>query len=172
MRCPRPTFLPWSLPPVAKPPAEVGPDLVNLIGLADADPEFVDVFLEEARGELVTIREQLALWQADPQDRQALTTLRRAFHTLKGSGRMVGAVVIGDFAWEFRESVESGARRRAERHPGAVFVHCQRSHRALGPLVGETPLQGGGWRSWGRWRFGPGRCRRPNPIWSRPGRRR
>ena len=35
--------------------------------------------------------------QAD--DREALTTVRRAFHTLKGSGRMVGARDLGEFAW-------------------------------------------------------------------------
>ncbi|RUQ37365.1 MAG: hybrid sensor histidine kinase/response regulator [Candidatus Competibacteraceae bacterium] len=137
-----PANVPAVEPPVAKPPAEVGPDLVNLIGLADADPEFVDVFLEEARGELVTIREQLALWQADPQDRQALTTLRRAFHTLKGSGRMVGAVVIGDFAWEFENLLNQVLEGGLNATP-VLFSSIASAVTALGPLVGETPLQGG-----------------------------
>jgi len=30
-----------------------------------------------------------------------LTTLRRCFHTLKGSGRLVGATVIGELGWRF-----------------------------------------------------------------------
>ncbi|MCC9000020.1 MAG: Hpt domain-containing protein, partial [Candidatus Contendobacter sp.] len=75
--------------------------LVELIGLTDADPEFIEVFLEEARGELAAIREQLALWRQHLENHEALATLRRSFHTLKGSGRMVGATVVGDFAWEF-----------------------------------------------------------------------
>jgi chemosensory pili system protein ChpA (sensor histidine kinase/response regulator) len=65
----------------------------------DIDPEFLEVFLEEAREELATIAEQQALWRENLADRQAMTTIRRAFHTLKGSGRVVGATVIGDFAW-------------------------------------------------------------------------
>jgi chemosensory pili system protein ChpA (sensor histidine kinase/response regulator) len=32
-----------------------------------------------------------------------LTDVRRGFHTLKGSGRMVGAVEVGDFAWRVEE---------------------------------------------------------------------
>ncbi len=43
----------------------------------------------------------MAIWRANFEDRQEITTLRRAFHTLKGSGRVVGATVIGDFAWCF-----------------------------------------------------------------------
>lgn len=140
----------WPQPADASPPASVpaaeptesGSNLVSLIGLADADPEFVDVFLEEARGELVTIREQLVLWQADPQDRQALTTLRRAFHTLKGSGRMVGAVVIGDSAWEFENLLNQVLEGGLNATP-VLFSSIASAVTALEPLVGETPLQGG-----------------------------
>src|SRR5690606_9053225 len=38
-------------------------------------------------------------YQQDPDNRTALVELRRAFHTLKGSGRRVGATVIGELAW-------------------------------------------------------------------------
>ena len=33
-------------------------------------------------------------------DREALVTVRRGFHTLKGSGRMVGLTDLGDLAFE------------------------------------------------------------------------
>lgn len=65
------------------------------------DPEFVEVFIEEAQGELAAIRDQQAIWREHPADRQAISVIRRAFHTLKGSGWVVGATVIGDFAWCF-----------------------------------------------------------------------
>ena len=35
-----------------------------------------------------------------PHDREALTTIRRGFHTLKGSGRMVGLTELGEVAWQ------------------------------------------------------------------------
>ena len=116
--------------------------LIRLIGLADADPEFAEVFIEEAQGELATIREHLARWRQDPTNQQALTTLRRAFHTLKGSGRMVGATVIGDFAWEFEsllnQVLEGSLKARPE-----IADAIAAAVTALAPLVGETPLRGG-----------------------------
>ncbi|MEJ2326262.1 MAG: Hpt domain-containing protein, partial [Chromatiaceae bacterium] len=62
------------------------------------DPELLEIFLEEAEGEQKTVREQYARWRQDPGDAAALTVLRRSFHTLKGSGRWVGALRVGEFA--------------------------------------------------------------------------
>jgi len=67
--------------------------------LEEIDPEILDIFVEEAREELEVIREYVAKWLADEDDTDALITFRRSFHTLKGSGRLVGAKVIGEFAW-------------------------------------------------------------------------
>ncbi|MEQ1438661.1 Hpt domain-containing protein [Fontimonas sp. SYSU GA230001] len=66
---------------------------------AGEDPEIREIFLEEAAEVLQTLQGSFAAWSRDPQDREALTTLRRAFHTLKGSGRTVGAADIGGFGW-------------------------------------------------------------------------
>src|SRR4029079_488757 len=35
--------------------------------------------------------------------REALATVRRQFHTLKGSGRMVGLTDLGEIAWEVEQ---------------------------------------------------------------------
>ncbi|HRD64591.1 MAG TPA: Hpt domain-containing protein [Candidatus Competibacter sp.] len=124
------------------PEAEEAIDLVSFMGLSDADPEFVDVFLEEARGELIAIRDQLECWRKNLADRQAVTAIRRAFHTLKGSGRMVGATVIGDFAWEFENllnQVLSGSLTGSSVIADAIAEAVA----ALAPLVGEVPLRGG-----------------------------
>lgn len=63
------------------------------------DDELLEVFIEEAAEVLETIGEYLPRWHADHDDKEALTEVRRAFHTLKGSGRMVRALVIGELAW-------------------------------------------------------------------------
>ena len=63
------------------------------------DDEIIEIFLEEAQEVLETIEEFWPVFKADNSDKDALTTTRRAFHTLKGSGRMVGAEDIGETAW-------------------------------------------------------------------------
>ncbi|MCB1823916.1 MAG: Hpt domain-containing protein [Candidatus Competibacteraceae bacterium] len=118
------------------------PGFETLLGLTDADPEFIEVFLEEARGELAAVREQLLRWQENLQDRDALAIVRRAFHTLKGSGRMVGATVIGDFAWEYENllnQILAGKVPASQTIISAITAAVA----ALEPLVGETPLRGG-----------------------------
>src|SRR6185503_12373745 len=67
------------------------------------DPELLQVFLEEAVEVLETIEKTLPGLKQRPDDREALTTVRRAFHTLKGSGRMVGLTDIGEAAWEVEQ---------------------------------------------------------------------
>ncbi len=80
-------------PPVlaAAPPA---PDHAAI-----TDPEMLTLFAEEAREELERIREQYPVWDQNPLESAALLTVCRSFHTLKGSGRMVGARELSEFAW-------------------------------------------------------------------------
>ncbi|WP_302789668.1 Hpt domain-containing protein, partial [Escherichia coli] len=63
------------------------------------DDELREVFLEETEEVLEMLREYLPRWAAAPHGTSALSELRRAFHTLKGSGRMVRALVLGELAW-------------------------------------------------------------------------
>ncbi len=76
---------------------------VMKIGAEKLDPELVEVFIEEAKQEVENIQRYLPIWQKNQDDLDALNITRRSYHTLKGSGRMVGAQVIGEFAW----SIES-----------------------------------------------------------------
>jgi chemosensory pili system protein ChpA (sensor histidine kinase/response regulator) len=82
------------------------------------DDEIVEIFVEEVDEVLETISEYLPTWQTDED---ALTEIRRAFHTLKGSGRMVGATVVGELAW----SIESLLNRIIENSVTAT-VEIQR----------------------------------------------
>jgi chemosensory pili system protein ChpA (sensor histidine kinase/response regulator) len=63
------------------------------------DDEIIEIFLEEAEEVLETLQEYWPKYRADKVNGEAQSTVRRAFHTLKGSGRMVKAVVIGELAW-------------------------------------------------------------------------
>jgi chemosensory pili system protein ChpA (sensor histidine kinase/response regulator) len=63
------------------------------------DAELLAVFLDEAGEMLAAIDATSADSQATAADVGHLTTLRRGFHTLKGSSRMVGLVNFGEAAW-------------------------------------------------------------------------
>lgn len=64
------------------------------------DSEITDIFVEEATEVLENIDQQLPIWRNRLTDQGALTEIRRGFHTLKGSGRMVKALDLGELAWK------------------------------------------------------------------------
>jgi chemosensory pili system protein ChpA (sensor histidine kinase/response regulator) len=64
-----------------------------------ADPELLKLFVEEAREEIAKIESNFPVWEQNPLELAALQNVRRSMHTLKGSGRMVGARDLGEFAW-------------------------------------------------------------------------
>ena len=63
------------------------------------DPELLEIFIAEAKECAETIRREFPIWEADTSAAKALVTVRRSYHTLKGSGRMVGAELIGEYSW-------------------------------------------------------------------------
>ena len=84
------------------------------------DDEVLEIFLEEAEEEVEVIEQTLPVWINDSNNSDALATVRRSFHTLKGSGRLVGAVTIGELSW----AVESMLNRVIEEAiPAEQAVH-------------------------------------------------
>jgi len=81
------------LPPMPARPAQAAQPPASF------DPEMREIFLEEATEVLGNAREALAKLRSEGQSREQLTVLRRAFHTLKGSSRMVGLEDFGEGAW-------------------------------------------------------------------------
>ena len=69
-------------------------------GYPAIDPEILPVFLEDAQQALLQLEEALPAWDADLADEQAIALARRAFHTLKGSGRMVEAGELAELAYD------------------------------------------------------------------------
>ncbi|MBI5658013.1 MAG: Hpt domain-containing protein [Nitrosomonadales bacterium] len=61
--------------------------------------ELLEVFLEEAREALDSMRANLEILRREPASREPLVSIRRGFHTLKGSGRMVGLADLAEAAW-------------------------------------------------------------------------
>lgn len=86
-------------------------DLEVAVRADDLDEEIVEIFVEEAEEVLDTLRETFPRWRDNPEDEAALLTTRRLFHTLKGSGRLAGALLLGELAW----SVENLLNRVLDR---------------------------------------------------------
>ncbi len=107
----------------------------------EADEEILEIFLEEAAEELDRVRTLLPQWRASPQDDEALTTIRRSFHTLKGSGRMVGASKIGEFAWAVENLLNRVLDATVE-PSDAVFAVVEQATELLPGLIEE--IQGAG----------------------------
>lgn len=63
----------------------------------EEDDEILAIFAEEAEELLPEASENYSSWCRGSDE--AMADLRRAFHTLKGGGRMVGAVVVGELSW-------------------------------------------------------------------------
>jgi len=87
-------FTAVSLPVPLEPMASI-----SLIGESEHDEEMREVFLEEAREVVESAQAACADLHHSPDDLGLLTTLRRSFHTLKGSSRMVGLNAFGEAAW-------------------------------------------------------------------------
>lgn len=64
-----------------------------------ADDEVQEIFLQEAEEVLASIAQSIQALRINVTDSKVLADLRRGFHTLKGSGRMVGLAGLGDLAW-------------------------------------------------------------------------
>jgi chemosensory pili system protein ChpA (sensor histidine kinase/response regulator) len=83
----------------------VAPSAAPAPAEAEIDAELLAIFIEEALevlGGIATHLDDLH-GEADPQAN--LVTIRRGFHTLKGSGRMVGLVELGDTAWAVEQAL-------------------------------------------------------------------
>jgi chemosensory pili system protein ChpA (sensor histidine kinase/response regulator) len=87
----------------ARPAAAPAPVAAPAAPDDDGDAELREIFLEEAREVVGTGLAALAVLADEPKNLSEMTTLRRAFHTLKGSSRMVGLNEFGEAAWSLEQ---------------------------------------------------------------------
>ncbi|HEV7606274.1 MAG TPA: Hpt domain-containing protein, partial [Steroidobacteraceae bacterium] len=98
------------------------------------DPELLTLYIEEAREEVARIAKLFPAWEQNPLETDALAGVRRAFHTLKGSGRMVGATDIAEFAWAIENLLNKIIENTLHRSP-AILATIRDATAVAGELV-------------------------------------
>jgi len=119
-------------------PAASGSSRLPIMG-DEVDEEIVEVFIEEALGELEKINENLCRWRRAPDDEDSLIVIRRAYHTLKGGGRLIGAELIGEFSWAMENLLNRVIDHTVDANE-AVFETMDEASAALPQLIEQ--LQG------------------------------
>jgi len=126
--------------PPAAPPEKPAPAEPAAQGPADIDEdddliddEIIEIFVEEAGEVLDALDQYFPRWAADTGDQTALVEFRRAFHTLKGSGRMVGATTVGELAWSIENMMNRVIDGSIE--PDATLIELVRTVHGLVPAM-------------------------------------
>ncbi|MDH5205353.1 MAG: Hpt domain-containing protein, partial [Hylemonella sp.] len=124
---PKPAALPTDAAPAvtAQPPtsASAVADIDQ-----DDDAEVREIFLEEARevvGNGLAALEELA---TDASNLGQQTTVRRAFHTLKGSSRMVGLTEFGEAAWSMEQLFNAWLAEQKPASPALLQLARESMH--------------------------------------------
>nr|WP_254460786.1 Hpt domain-containing protein [Xanthomonas sacchari] len=128
---------PSAAPVASAPAAEAG----FIDGDGEIDDEIRAVFLEEFDEELVNLGALLPAWRAAPSHLESLRPIRRVFHTLKGSGRLVGARVLGEFSWKI-ESMLNRVLDGSRPASPAVVAMVEQAYAVLPQL--NAALRGSG----------------------------
>ncbi|MHB1238641.1 MAG: Hpt domain-containing protein, partial [Gallionella sp.] len=87
---------------------------------SEEDQELLDIFLEEAQDVLGAIHASLETCRSHPDNHESLVTIRRGFHTLKGSGRMVGLTDLGEVAWSVERALNKWLQDGKQANPGLL----------------------------------------------------
>lgn len=107
--------------PVAPAPAAAPIPAPVVVSDDAVDAELLEIFLGEAVEVLECIDKTIPLSRQEPSNQEHLTTLRRSFHTLKGSGRMVGLNAFGEGAWSIEQVLNL---KLAETQPGTPDLYA------------------------------------------------
>ena len=117
-----------------RPPLEVN-EPISVINRRTSK-ELLGVFLDEATQMLGEIREALPAFREQPGNFKAVAAVRRAFHTLKGSGRMVGLNELAEVAWEIEQLLNQALERDAPVTPELRDL-IERAHKAFSTWIAE-----------------------------------
>ncbi|MBM3392653.1 MAG: response regulator [Betaproteobacteria bacterium] len=128
-------------------PVEVAAPSAETLRLAEAPSEEIDaellaIFLEEAKEVLGTISEHLGLSRGEPHNHDCLTAIRRGFHTLKGSGRMVGLSELGETAWAIEQVMNKWLQSEQDATPDLYRLIAE-AHSLFSAWVEQLEAGGG-----------------------------
>ncbi len=111
----------------------------------DIDPELLGVFFDELQDITLTLERAFAIWRINAADERSLKNLRRGFHTIKSSARLVGAADLGEFSRQFELLAIRLLEQRTKVSPTIlvsfdqaiallpVFARSMRDHKAPPP---------------------------------------
>lgn len=117
------------IPAISAEPALTAPEMPSEAATDQLyDPELLAIFLDESTDVLASIAAHLEACYGDHLDLAALTAIRRDFHTLKGSGRMVKLEALSEVAWRIEQLMN---RWLSEQKPatGELLDLLAESHR-------------------------------------------
>ncbi|MES2261465.1 MAG: Hpt domain-containing protein [Pseudomonadota bacterium] len=129
------------MPAPAAPEPEVAAQAAPEAGDAAVEAELLEIFISEAQEVLIFVHETLRKPNAHAGSADNLTMLRRSFHTLKGSGRMVGLNQFADAAASIEKVMNVWL---AESRPAndELFALLTRAERDLSAWVDELIADG------------------------------
>lgn len=79
-----------------------------------ADSELLEVFNEEAKSLLQSIKSNLEVLSARPQDREALWEIKKSAHTFKGAAGIVGLRKLSDLAHRVEDLLDRLSEKNAD----------------------------------------------------------
>ncbi|MCP4350501.1 MAG: chemotaxis protein CheA [Desulfobacterales bacterium] len=102
-----------------------------------ADPDLIGAFITESNDLIANAEEALLLLESDPDDMDAVSTVFRAFHTVKGTSAFLELSLVSEIA-HHAESLLSRIRDREIRYEGAYPDLALRSIDILKELLGSV----------------------------------
>lgn len=102
-------------PPVAAPP-------VATVAFSIDDPELVGDFVMESREHLAQVEIQMLILEKEPEDKPAIDTVFRGFHTIKGLAGFLDLTEIREVAHETETLLDLARKQQLRITPGVVDV--------------------------------------------------
>ncbi|WP_317920315.1 Hpt domain-containing protein [Cupriavidus sp. TA19] len=128
--------------PAPLPAAATAPAMPAAGDSAAVDAELLDIFLNEADEVLGGIAGDLNAGVEALRDTDTLSRVRRAFHTLKGSSRMVGLHRYGEAAWAVEQVMNLWIAEARAPVP-ALLSLLRRAHAELSAWVAQLHRDAG-----------------------------
>ncbi len=109
----------------------------------EIDEQLLPIFLEESQELKEEIAAELRAWRADPTSAEVVRNLTRHLHTLKGSARMAGAMMLGEITHAIESRVEDA--RRSGIAPAAMIDDIENAFDDIRQIIdrlqqGELPV--------------------------------
>jgi len=107
----------------------------------EGDAELLDIFMSEAEDVLSFVKQAVPDAREHASDQDQLSTLRRSFHTLKGSGRMVGLTSFAEAAYSVEQVMNLWLAEGRSGSPD-LFALLEKSVEELAKWVSDLRIAG------------------------------